>query len=81
MTVQVKMFAAAKDEIGQTVVAIELPEGATVAQLRQALIDRFPSLGPLLQRAMFAVDRCYADEAARLGPDDEIACIPPVSGG
>jgi len=81
MNVQVQMFAFARQCAGADVLEIELPERATIADLRQVLFTRLPELSSLGPRLLFAVNGEYATETAALPPGCEIACIPPVSGG
>ncbi len=73
-------FGIAKDIFGASTIDLELPDGATADILRRALIDRYPELGRLAG-FMVAVNNEYADADLRLDPRDEVAIIPPVSGG
>jgi molybdopterin converting factor subunit 1 len=79
--VQVKLFAAARQFAGAETVQLELPEGAAVADLRGALVERFPEARAVLQHAMFAMDMEFVSDQDQLKPEAEFACIPPVSGG
>jgi molybdopterin converting factor subunit 1 len=81
MRVRLQLFARAKDLVGASSVTLELPEGATVAQLRRRLADEQPSLAALLERSVLAVNGEFADENAVLPTGAEIALLPPVSGG
>jgi molybdopterin converting factor subunit 1 len=81
MTVRVKLFAAMRDAAGGDAVDVELPEGATLAALRQQLAARLPETAELVGRAMFAVDNQYTTDSATIPPNAAVACIPPVSGG
>ena len=82
MNVTVKLFAAARELAGErSAIDAELPEGATVGDLRAWLAADCPSLAPLLKSATFAIDTDYAVDSTPLRPDAEVACIPPVSGG
>ena len=81
MRLTVKMFAAARDAVGASEVAIDVPDGATVAELRATLCELFPQVKPLVERAMFAVDARYAQDGDAVPAGAEVACIPPVSGG
>jgi molybdopterin synthase sulfur carrier subunit len=81
MHIRVKLFAAARDLAGSESIEIELPAEATVADLRQALMERLPPARELLARSMFAINCDYAANDTRLAPQGEVACIPPVSGG
>ena len=81
MNITVKMFAALRDAVGESEVAIEVPEGSTVATIRVALCEAHPQLQPLVEQAMFAVDAHYAREDQVIRQGSDVACIPPVSGG
>ncbi len=80
MTIRLLTFGIARDICGGAQVAIELPQGATVQQLRQQLLQRFPRLLDLRAIAI-AVNSEYARDEQVLHPSDEVALIPPVSGG
>lgn len=81
MTVTVLLFAAARDMAGAESVAVDLLEGATVAELRTTLARQIPTLARLLSRSAIAVNHDFAEETHVLDPTDELAVIPPVSGG
>ena len=81
MTIQVLLFAGIRQAVGHDAVDVELADTATVADLRAALMQRFPKLASLLDRSAFAVNEAYADDATALMADATVACIPPVSGG
>ncbi len=81
MNTIVLLFAGARELVDRSETSLELPEGATVAQLRKALQEKHPQLQPLLAHALFAIDNEYASDDSRLPEGAEVACIPPVSGG
>ena len=81
MKVAVKLFAAARELAGRGEVEIELPPGADVAELRQALAAKAPPLAALAARSLVAVNAEYAGDATPVAEGDELALIPPVSGG
>ena len=81
MRTEVKLFALAKQLAGCDAIAVDLPDGAIVADLRHVITERYPDLADLLAHAMFAVNAQYANDDSLVPPDAEIACIPPVSGG
>lgn len=81
MTCRVKLFARARDLAGAAEVAVDLPDTATVADLRRRLAADRPALASLLQRCAIAVDNEFADGDTPLSPDAEVALLPPVSGG
>jgi molybdopterin converting factor subunit 1 len=79
--IEVKLFAAARQFAGAECVALELPNGSTVADLRRALAERFPDARAIVEHSMFSLDMDFASDRELLRPGAEIACIPPVSGG
>ena len=82
MTVIVRLFAVLRERAGRDSIELELAEGATVADALDALRDGTP-LGEALQRmpVRAAVNREYVASATSLEAGDELALIPPVSGG
>lgn len=82
MNVRVRLFAILRERAGRDAVEVELPEGATVAEALAALA-RLPGLAEPIERmpVRMAVNREYADAGTRLAADDELALIPPISGG
>lgn len=81
MRIQVRLFAVAKELSGQDAVVVELPEGSTLKQLRGQLVRQVPALAAVLPRVLFAVGTEYVQDDTVLSAGDEVACIPPVSGG
>ena len=81
MKVQLKLFAIARQLVGNDVIDLELHDAATVATLRTELITRIPELTPLADQLRFAVNADYAADNTLISEKDELACIPPVSGG
>ena len=81
MRVTVKLFAAARQLAESESLELELADDASVAMLRQQLARQTPALEPLVSHAMIAVNTQYARDDTVLRAADEIALIPPVSGG
>jgi molybdopterin converting factor subunit 1 len=81
MTATVMLFAAARDHAGAESIVLDLPDGATVADLRREMLRRFPLLERLLRGSAIARNQEYAQDSDRINPTDELAVIPPVSGG
>ena len=81
MNIRVRLFAVQRELAGSREVALELPEGATIEDGWAALVARFPLLAPGRAAVRFARNGAYADPGEPLGDGDELACIPPVSGG
>ena len=76
MNVNVRLFAALRERAGSAKVEVELADGATVGDV-WALLD----LGDEPPGMLYAVNRAYADRGEVLSVGDEVAVIPPVSGG
>jgi molybdopterin converting factor subunit 1 len=76
---KVKAFGITKDILGSKELTIET-EGETVAEFRAFLIHKYPQLIGL-RSLLIAVNNSYAEEKNTLHETDEIALIPPVSGG
>ena len=81
MNIRVQLFAAAREQVGAESVDVELPEGATVADLQAWLIANEPRLADIVQQSRFAVSAQFASPDAVLNDAAEVALIPPVSGG
>ena len=81
MNVRVKLFAVAKQTAGADSIELVVPEGATVATVRDALVERLPALAAVRRHLMLAVNADYAADSRVVTSGDEVACIPPVSGG
>ncbi len=81
MTVTVKLFAILRERASASELRIELPASATIAAAREALGERVPVLRDYLGRVAWAVNRAYVPVETELHDGDELAVIPPVSGG
>ena len=81
MNVEVKLFAAARQLADAESIAVQLPEGATVRQLRDTLCEQHDQLRDIVPRAMIAIDAEYVNDDTVVAANCEIALIPPVSGG
>lgn len=83
MLLQVRLFAVLRERAGRDSLEIELAAGATVAEALRALAATSEPLGEALEAmpVVMAVNRSYAGEEQTLSPGDELALIPPVSGG
>ena len=82
MEVEVRLFAMLRERAGCDSVTVDVPEGATVRQALDAAGARH-GLGELLDAmpVVMAVNRDYATDEVSLHAGDELALIPPVSGG
>lgn len=78
--VTVRLFAGLRERAGTDSVDVELPTDASVADLLAAMAET--PVGPLAPRqCVVAINREYADAAALVREGDEVALVPPVSGG
>jgi molybdopterin synthase sulfur carrier subunit len=81
MLFSVRLFARARDIMGKDLALVELPPGATVADLRRRLDTDYPALKSLLEKSALAINNEFASDSLQLPPNSEIALLPPVSGG
>ena len=81
IAVRIRLFAVQRELAGTREVRVELPEGSDVEAAWGALVARFPVLAPGRGSVRFARNGDYADPATVLADGDEVAMIPPVSGG
>jgi molybdopterin synthase catalytic subunit len=81
MNVRVRLFAQLRERAGTREVALELPAGTTIEGAWLVVAGRYPALEGLRAALRFARNGAYADPAEALADGDELACIPPVSGG
>jgi len=81
LTVRVLWFASLRDRTGRREETVEVEAGDDVLALWERLAARHPRLREVTVRPMVACDRAYASWDRRLGGVDEVAFLPPVSGG
>jgi MoaE-MoaD fusion protein len=79
--VRVRLFAIQRELAGERELPLELDAGATVESAWQALVARYPILAPGRPSVRFARNGEYVEASEKLADGDELACIPPVSGG
>ena len=80
MNLNVSFFGIGREITGRSKLLVNLPESATVAELLAHLKHNFPDLDKLAS-LLVAVNDDYAENTLCLSENDEIAIIPPVSGG
>jgi molybdopterin converting factor subunit 1 len=81
MRLEVLYFAVLRERAGRDGETLDLPPGARVREARAAIAARHPELAPLLPRVQSAVNRTVVGEDHPLAEGDELAFLPPVSGG
>lgn len=81
MKITVRLFAILRERAGTDALTIELPDDATVAEAVKQIASEIAAVREHLKRVAFAVNREYVKESTALRDGDELALIPPVSGG
>ena len=81
MRIRVRLFARQRELAGTREIAFDLPAGATIADAWNALAAKVPAVASGRPFVRFARNGDYAAATTPLEEDDEIACIPPISGG
>ncbi len=79
--VRVRLFAMQRELAGTRQVELQLADGSTIEGAWAALVERFPGLAPGRPAVRFARNGDYAGAETVLADGDEVAMIPPVSGG
>jgi|HigsolmetaAR202D_1030399.scaffolds.fasta_scaffold00005_20 molybdopterin converting factor subunit 1 len=81
MQVLVRFFAGHRDIVGKAEQRFELADGATVGTLWEQLVESYPRLKGFQGRLLYAVNEEFSSLDTELHDGDEVAYIPPVSGG
>jgi molybdopterin synthase catalytic subunit len=81
MTINLKLFAILRDRAGVAEMVLELADGSVAADAAEALSRQYPALRQLVAKVAFAVNQEYVQASTILRDGDELALIPPVSGG
>lgn len=81
LKITVILFAAYRDRVGQRSVEIELPRRSKVGDMAREMAKRYPNLTSDHSTIVVAVNEEYSDHHEWLRDGDEVALIPPVSGG
>ncbi len=81
MRVTVRLFARLRDMVGVAELPCDVPEGARVSDVWKALEARHPAITPYAASVSAAVNADFARMNAPVADGDEVAFLPPVSGG
>ena len=81
MRINIRLFAVLREKVGVDEIPLDVEEGSTVAEVAQILMRKYPELRPMADIALFAVNTEYVEANYVLSKNDELALIPPVSGG
>jgi molybdopterin converting factor subunit 1 len=81
LKVRVRLFAALREISGQDEMELDLAPGTTVNALWEKLVSKNQRLSPYGKSINFAVNHDFVGRETELAPGDEVAFLPPVSGG
>ena len=81
MRVTVQLFARLRETAGESRLSLDVPAGSTVADVWSAVTARYPDLGPFTRAISCAVNEDFARVHRVIEDGDDVAFLPPVSGG
>jgi molybdopterin converting factor small subunit len=81
MRVPVRLFARYREAAGRDRVEVEVPDGSTVEDVWKAVAAAYPVLRPYRPHTLFAAGNDFVGPEQTVEPGQEIACLPPASGG
>ena len=81
MKVKLLLFASLKDIAGRRDLEMELDDGSTLQEVTEKLASLYPEIGRMRNSVRIAINQEFADENSSLNNGDEIAFLPPMSGG
>lgn len=81
MKIRLKFFASYREVIGKKEMELDLKEGKRLADLLQHLYKKYPRLEAFKEGIICSINKEYAPLDAKLKEGDEVALLPPVSGG
>mmetsp|Transcript_24372 Transcript_24372/g.33573 ORF Transcript_24372/g.33573 Transcript_24372/m.33573 type:complete len:83 (+) Transcript_24372:382-630(+) len=79
--VNVLFFARVREIVGASEINLELGSGANTNDLVNVLVQKYPKLGEIIPKIVLALNQEYVIDTLELKEGDEIALIPPISGG
>jgi molybdopterin synthase sulfur carrier subunit len=79
--VTVRLFARLRDLVGATELQREVPHDGTIATVWEGLVHDYPAIAPYAASMSCALNAEYARITAQIRDGDEVAFLPPVSGG
>ena len=81
MRVTVRFFASHREATGLSTYVVDVPDGASAADVLRSLYGPFPKLKTASSSVAFAVNRNQVNPATPLREGDELALLPPMAGG
>jgi len=79
--IKIKLFASAREAVGLSELFWNIANGTTVEAILDQLVEEYPRMAPLKSSLQFAVNESFVPRNHVVEAEDEIAFIPPVSGG
>ena len=81
MQMKINLFAGLRDAAGKNQIQLMWKQGMTCRDVLNSLKENLPPAAALVEHSFVAVNGSYADSDRYLMPEDEVAVLPPVSGG
>ena len=82
MPIRIQLFAGLADEVGESSLSFDLPEGGfSIRELKIELIKQHPGAERWVRQSLTSINRTYAPDEQTIHDGDEISLIPPLSGG
>lgn len=81
MQIKILLFASCRDLVGAKHVELSVRDGTTVGELKQQIVKDYPRMRGITPSLSTAINMEYVGDDAVLKSSDEVALIPPVSGG
>lgn len=81
MRIKVKFFASYREAVGKSEVEVDVKDKTDISALLEILKSEHPELGKLIEPVIVSINREYATYNTILKEGDEVAILPPVSGG
>lgn len=81
MELQIKLFAALREQMGTGEISVPWTENMTELDVMSFLKNEFDGAAPLLERSLVVVNGEQVGPRVSIFPEDEVAVLPPVSGG
>jgi len=80
-TLSIKLFASLKQAMSSDVITVDIENEISVSQMKKIILETYPNLVKLNTPFFVAVNHKIAKDSTVVTPKDEVALIPPVSGG
>lgn len=81
MRLGVRLFAAFRERAGTSLVEVDVPDGASAGAIMDAVVAAAPGLAGAIAAARPVMNQEFVDRETPVRPGDEVALLPPVSGG